>query len=153
MGEGGGRSRRVRGMTRHRISPRQRGQARRLRRDSTDAESMLWRLLRSRRLAHVKFRRQVPIGAWIVDFVIFEHKIVVEADGGQHGDERDARRDEDLALRGFHVLRYWNNDILGNPTGVLEHLLSVLADPPHPAASGRHPLPQGERGSPSKFRN
>src|SRR5215210_5103212 len=131
-------------MTRHRISPQHRGQARRLWRDSTDAESVLWRLLRSRRLAHVKFRRQVPIGPWIVNFVSFEHKIVVEADGGQHGGERDTKRDEDLALRGFHVLRYWNNDILGNPTGVLEHLLSVLAESPQTkrisAAPARHPL-------------
>jgi very-short-patch-repair endonuclease len=135
-----------------RVSPQHRGQARRLRRDSTDAESVLWRLLRSRRLAHVKFRRQVPIGPWIVDFVSFEQKIVVEADGGQHGSERDARRDDDLTSRGFHVLRDWNNDILSNSTGVLEHLLSCLADPPHPAASGRHPLPQGERGRPSKIK-
>jgi hypothetical protein len=58
----------------------------------------------------------------------------------------------ELILRGFHVLRYWNNDILSNSTGVLEHLLSVLAAPPHPAASGRHPLPQGERGRPSKIK-
>src|SRR5215210_882880 len=129
---------------RQRVPKRQRAFARTLRANATNVEIKFWRLLRSRRLAHVKFRRQVPIGAWIVDFVSFEHRIVVEADGGQHGGERDARRDEDLALRGFHVLRYWNNDILGNPTGVLEHLLSVLAESPQTkrisAAPARHPL-------------
>src|SRR5215210_1497658 len=115
---------------RQRVPKRQRAFARTLRANATNVEIKFWRLLRSRRLAHVKFRRQVPIGAWIVDFVSFEHKVIVEADGGQHGGERDAQRDTDLTLRGFHVLHYWNNDILNNSSGILEHILSVLANSP-----------------------
>ena len=91
MGEGGStaqRSRRVRGM-RQRIPKQKRTFARTLRANATEAETKLWRLLRSRRLASLKFRRQVPIGPWIVDFVSFEYHLVVEADGSQHAESED----------------------------------------------------------------
>src|SRR5216683_2987115 len=98
---------------RQRVSAQKRAFARSLRAKATDAEIVLWRLLRSRRLAGMKFRRQVSIGPWIVDFVSFEQRLIVEAEGSQHaGSEDDRRRDDDLSERGFRVLRFWNNDIL-----------------------------------------
>jgi very-short-patch-repair endonuclease len=94
----------------------------------TDAEKKLWRLLRSRQLESHKFRRQVPIGNFIADFVCHEKKIIVEVDGGQHADNvRDGARDQWLAKAGYRVLRYWNNDLLKNPNGVLEAILSELS--------------------------
>ena len=95
----------------------------------TDAEKKLWRLLRSRQLESHKFRRQVPIGKFIADFVCLEKKkIIVEVDGGQHADNaKDAARDQWFADAGYRVLRYWNNDVLKNPNGVLEVILSELS--------------------------
>ena len=114
-------------MLKRRVTDKQLSNARELRRDMTEAESKLWRLLRSRRLAHVKFRRQVPLGPWIADFVTFEHKVIVEADGSQHAEsERDKARDLDLAARGFRILRFWNNDILARPEAVLEQILDAI---------------------------
>lgn len=133
-------------MPKSRVSGLQRTRARRLRRDQTDAETTLWRLLRARQLAHAKFRRQVPLGPWIVDFVSFAHRLIVEADGGQHADSvRDQRRDADLAARGFHVLRFWNNDILGNPDGVTETIAATLARAAPSPGSLRSP-PSPTRG-------
>ena len=87
----------------------------------------MWFLLRDRRLAEHKLRRQVPIGPWIADFVCTQARLVVEIDGGQHADsQRDTARDHDLESRGYRVVRYWNNDVLGNTEGVLSHLLGVL---------------------------
>ncbi|RAU19959.1 DNA methyltransferase [Paramagnetospirillum kuznetsovii] len=108
-------------------------QARSLRRKATEAEKALWRLLRDRRLAGVKVRRQQPLGHYIVDFAIMSHRIIVEADGGQHAESpSDADRDAWLIEDGFRVLRLWNNDILGNPEGVLLTILAELASrPPH----------------------
>lgn len=92
---------------------------------ATDAEKKLWRLLRSRQLDAVKFRRQAPIGAYIVDFVCHEKRLVVEVDGGQHADSaKDLERDQWLKNAGYRVLRYWNNDVLKNPGGVLESILA-----------------------------
>ena len=103
--------------------------ARRMRRESTDAEKKLWRLLRDRRLAGAKFRRQVPIGPYIVDFICHRHKVIVEADGGQHADSaRDRIREQRLTNEGFTVIRYNNYDILKNPEGVL---LDLYAKLPH----------------------
>jgi len=114
-------------MLKRRLTDKQLSNARQLRRDMTETERKLWFLLRSRRLAHVKFRRQVPLGPWIADFVTFEHKLIVEADGSQHAEsERDKARDADLATRGFRVLRFWNNDILARPEAVLEQILDAL---------------------------
>jgi very-short-patch-repair endonuclease len=122
--------------------------AKTLRANATDAEIKLWRLLRSRRLASMKFRRQVPIGPWIVDFVSFEQHLIVEADGSQHAEsEDDTRRDHDLSERGFRVLRFWNNDILMRSESVMEMIIDFVARSPSPgcAPGGAHP-PSPTRG-------
>jgi very-short-patch-repair endonuclease len=108
--------------------------ARRLRRDPTDAERKLRRQLRARSLADHKFVRQEPIGPYVVDFVCRERQLVIEVDGGQHAEsQRDAVRDRWLGEHGYRVLRFWNNDVLGNMDGVLETIALALADsPPHP---------------------
>ena len=96
--------------------------ARTLRKHSTDAERALWRLLRSRRLQGFKFRRQVPMGDYIVDFVCFEAMLVVEVDGGHHLEQSssDDERTRWLESEGFRVLRFWNNQVLKEPGAVLE---------------------------------
>jgi len=108
--------------------------AKQLRSNSTDVERVLWRLLRAHRLADFKFRRQVPIGPYIADFVCFEHRLVVELDGGQHADalEQDAGRDAWLGDQGFRVLRFWNNEVLDNLDGVLTKILEELSPSPQP---------------------
>src|SRR4051812_15010431 len=128
-----------------RVTGHKRTFAKALRANATDAERKLWQLLRSRRLAHIKFRRQVPIGPWIADFVCFEHRLIIEADGSQHADSRhDRSRDAYLRSRGFRILRFWNNDILGNPKGVLEKILSEIEESPSPR--GLRPRPSPTRG-------
>jgi very-short-patch-repair endonuclease len=103
--------------------------ARKLRADMTDAERRLWSLLRDRRLQKYKFRRQRPVGPYIVDFVCMEHRLIIEADGGQHaGSEGDERRTAWLETRNWRVLRFWNNEILGNPRGVAEKIVEVLEE-------------------------
>jgi very-short-patch-repair endonuclease len=93
----------------------------------TDAERRLWFALRDRRLAGYKFRRQHPIGGFIVDFACTKHHLVVEADGGQHSEsESDARRTAKIEAMGWRVLRFWNNDILANNEGVILTLLREL---------------------------
>ena len=108
--------------------------ARRLRRDATNAELALWRRLRSRSLDSHKFVRQEPIGPYTVDFICREARLIIEVDGGQHADNRhDVVRDQWLASHNYRVLRFWNNDVLGNVAGVLETIAAALADgPPHP---------------------
>jgi 2-isopropylmalate synthase len=87
--------------------------SRALRRSMTVAEAKLWQILRSRRLQNLKFRRQVPIGVYIVDFVCLSAGLVVEADGSHHSESAyDARRDAYLQAQGYRVLRFWNADIL-----------------------------------------
>ena len=83
----------------------------------------------------------MPIDNFIVDFVCLRQRLIVEADGGQHGSERDARRDSYLEGEGFRVLRFWNNDILNNEEGVIETILASLARPSPQPLSRR-----GERG-------
>ncbi len=103
------------------------GVARALRQASTDAEIRLWAALRGRRLAAFKFRRQHPIGRFVVDFACTRHHLVIEADGGQHADrEADAERTKWLEGQGWRILRFWNNDILANTEGVLETILEAL---------------------------
>ncbi len=93
--------------------------ARAMRREPTVAEKRMWRLLRSHRLGGFKFRRQEQLGPYIVDFVCFERKLIVELDGSQHAKSRyDAQRDAWFASRGFTVVRFWNNEVLTNPAGV-----------------------------------
>ena len=104
--------------------------ARNLRRYQTDAEKRLWRYLRNRGLEGRKFRRQHPVGPYIVDFACLEKRLIIELDGGQHAlqSEKDAERTEYLESRGFRVLRFWNNQVLKETSAVLEVILSVLAE-------------------------
>jgi very-short-patch-repair endonuclease len=102
--------------------------ARRMRTEATDVERVLWRHLRAHRLAGRKFKRQQSIGPYIVDFVCFGSRLIVEVDGGQHlQSDRDARRDAWLRQQGFRVLRFWNNDVLHRTESVLEEISSKLA--------------------------
>jgi len=106
--------------------------ARRLRRDATTVERILWFALRER-LPEWKFRRQHPIGRRVVDFACPERKLAIELDGGQHAfrEEVDERRSDELAQHGYRVIRFWNNDVLDNLDGVLETILGALeSDPP-----------------------
>jgi very-short-patch-repair endonuclease len=94
--------------------------AKSLRKTSTDAERLLWKYLRTKQIESLKFRRQEPIGKYIVDFACYEKKVVVEVDGGQHAaSEKDVERDAWLESQGFRVLRFWNNEVLLNIEGVL----------------------------------
>ena len=100
---------------------------RRLRRQATDTEMRLWFALRDRRLGGFKFVRQEAIGSYIVDFVCREKKLIVEVDGGQHAENaRDRLRDRTLIAQGYHVLRFWNSDVLSNPDGVLSTIIAKL---------------------------
>jgi very-short-patch-repair endonuclease len=101
--------------------------ARALRRRMTEAEKMIRSKLRDRRLEGVKFKRQKPIACYIVDFVALDFKLIVEIDGGQHAESaEDAARTRVLEESGYHVVRFWNNDVLGNIDGVLEALVQEL---------------------------
>jgi len=96
-----------------------------MRREPTEAEAALWRILRNRRLSELKFRRQTPIEPYIVDFVCFEYRLIVEADGSQHAENpRDEKRDAFLASEGFIVLRFWNSDILRNSRMIEDTILA-----------------------------
>jgi very-short-patch-repair endonuclease len=87
----------------------------------TESEKRLWHLLRAHRFKGVGFRRQTPIGPFIVDFVSHQVSLIIEIDGGQHSEsKRDAHRDRWLRSKGYRVLRFWNNDVLKNRDGVLE---------------------------------
>jgi very-short-patch-repair endonuclease len=86
----------------------------------TDAEKCLWRHLRNRQIAGCKFYRQFPIPPYFPDFVCRDRHLIVELDGGQHADnQNDLRRTEFLELKGYKVIRFWNNDVLNNTEGVL----------------------------------
>jgi very-short-patch-repair endonuclease len=96
--------------------------ARILRRDRTEAEARLWKYLRNRQMDGAKFRFQSPVGPYVADFLCVEAKLIVELDGGQHGIEieQDALRTKALEAAGYHVIRFWNNDVSANTEGVLE---------------------------------
>jgi len=112
---------------RERQIERPKRRARQLRQASTDAERRLWAALRDRRLAGYKFRRQYPIGGFIVDFACTKYRLVIEADGGQHAsDPSDANRVARLENAGWRVLRFWNTDILTNIEGVVDTILRTL---------------------------
>ena len=114
--------------------------ARNMRAIPTDAEAILWRQLRAHRFAGFKFIRQQLLGNYIVDFVCFEAKVIIEVDGGQHNESgADMERDAWLESQGFLVLRFWNNDVLRNLDGVLARILEVVV--PSPSV----PPPQGGR--------
>jgi len=113
-----------------------------LRQNMTDPERLLWRHLRAHRLGEEKFRRQQPIGPYVADFVHFGARLIIEADGGQHNDSHaDARRDAWLMSQGFRVMRFWNNDILGNTEAVLNAVMAAVEEssPLPPAGKGSAP--------------
>jgi very-short-patch-repair endonuclease len=117
--------------------------ARTLRSQSSDAENVLWRHLRARRLMGYKFRRQTVIEPYIVDFVCLEARLIIEADGGQHSDQEayDARRTAWLEGMGYRVMRFWNHEVLGELQSVLEQIQVALIEVPSPQPS------PGGRGS------
>ncbi len=117
--------------------------AKSLRTNQTEAEQRLWYHLRAHRFMDLKFKRQKPMGHYIVDFVCEEHQLIVEIDGGQHQTEQatyDQHRDACLRSQGYTVLRFWNNDVMQNMEGVLEQIRCTLALSPTP-------LPQAGEGS------
>jgi very-short-patch-repair endonuclease len=118
--------------------------ARSLRRNSTDAERHLWRALREA-LPHAKFRRQVPVGPFFADFLSFRSKLIVEVDGGQHGDrsEQDAARTRFLEAQGYRVLRFWNNEVIENSAGVVYAIAESLSPSPSHAGAWAPPSPEG----------
>ncbi len=105
-----------------------RERARELRKHATDAETLLWRYLRGRRLNGHKFRRQVVVGAYIVDFVCVAQRLVIEVDGGQHADATayDERRTSACGDGGYRVARYWNHEVLNQTALVLDDILRHL---------------------------
>jgi very-short-patch-repair endonuclease len=118
--------------------------AKSLRAQQTDAEQQLWYHLRAHRFLDLKFKRQKPIGPFIVDFVCIEKMLVIELDGSQHQHVAtyDAERDKWLQAEGFTVLRFWNNEVMNQLEDVLEKIRLTL-EPPSPPA----PLPQAGEGS------
>ncbi len=119
-----------------------------LRRRETPAERLLWYRLRNRQMDGLKFKRQVPRGPYIVDFICDEAMLVVELDGSQHGEtiEADASRTDYLACLGYHVLRFWNVDVTKNTTGVLELVYATATERRKaPSSALRAPSPQGEK--------
>ena len=104
--------------------------AREMRSQMTDAEALLWRLLRNRRIAGAKFRRQHPVGRYILDYYCVEKKLAIELDGRQHSDaaDYDQRRDNWLDTQGIRVLRFWNNQMLAETVAVMEAIyFAVIA--------------------------
>lgn len=113
------------------LPTRDRDRARKLRGTMTDAERKLWFALRARRFDGFIFRRQVPIGPYVADFACHAARLIVEVDGGQHAAGHravvDAARSDWLAARGYRVIRFWNNDVLGNIDSVLTEIGRALA--------------------------
>jgi very-short-patch-repair endonuclease len=123
-----------------------RTQAKSLRKTPVLTERLLWKLLRNRKFAGIKFRRQVPIGRYVADFVCFERRLIVEADGPHHDPDHDIIRDKWLKGRGFQVLRFTNTEVQNNTYAVLDVILAALrwrGATPHPTAS---PPPSPARG-------
>jgi very-short-patch-repair endonuclease len=120
--------------------------ARRLRRNQTDAERILWFRLRDRRLDGWKFRRQMSLNGYIADFCCPDAKLIIELDGSQHSDrqEQDSQRTANLEASGYLVVRYSNADVMRNVEGVLEDLLRTI-DPQAFEPSHPNPLPKRER--------
>jgi len=109
--------------------------ARKLRRNRTEAELAVWARLRRKQLNGIRFRQQVPVGPYIVDFLCLSHRLIVEIDGGQHATQilKDDRRTRWLESQRFTVLRFWNNDVSGNLDGVIETISRwLLSNPPPP---------------------
>ena len=122
-----------------------------MRANPTEAEARLWSILRAKRLGPLKWRHQVVFDdRYIADFVCFEQRLIVEADGSQHAEgAADAARGRWFVEQGFQILRFWNNDILANSEGVADAILAILESPCAADAArplSPTPLPQGERG-------
>ncbi len=102
--------------------------ARRMRRQPTDAENLLWQRLKAKRLEGWKFRRQEPVAGYVADFLCYDARLVIEVDGGQHAADadRDEQRTMAIAAEGFRVVRFWNNEVLENIEGVLETIVGHL---------------------------
>ncbi len=101
-----------------------------LRSNQTEAEQRLWYHLRAQRFMGLKFKRQKPIGPYIADFVCIELRLLIEADGGQHGGDADAERDAWFHAHGYTVLRFWNHEILGQTEAVLERIRQAVTEFP-----------------------
>ncbi|MCC2609016.1 endonuclease domain-containing protein [Neorhizobium petrolearium] len=111
---------------RHEPPPINRRRARDMRMDSTRAENMLWQAIRDRKLEGFKFRRQVPLRSYILDFVCFEARLIIEVDGAQHAESKsDEVRDAFFQSQGFRVLRFWSDDVVKNLDGTV---LTILAE-------------------------
>jgi very-short-patch-repair endonuclease len=156
MGEGwgGGEGRRTSDakMKKHPIEGA-RDRARTLRRGMTVAENSLWRILRSRQIEGQRFRRQVPLGRYIVDFLCHQARLVIEVDGGQHEPSslQEAERSRFLKSQGYRVLRFWNHEILENPDGVHAMIVGHLRDHPHPTLLHRGGEPNSARLKSTRF--
>lgn len=138
----------------HRDFPkRQRQFVRQLRSNMTDAEHKLWHELRAHRFHGFGFRRQAPLGTYIVDFVCHRANLIIELDGGQHAQKNQIQQDREranwLELKGYKVLRFWNNDVLKNIDGVLAKIEAQLREssPSRSGASPRSDLPLKGGGS------
>ena len=118
--------------------------AKRLRSNQTEAEQRLWYHLRAHRFIGLKFKRQKPLGRYIVDFICHERRLIIEVDGGQHAEQTDYEHERDTWLRerGYRVLRFWNHDIMRQLDGVLEQIRLAVVLPSPPA-----PLPRAGEGS------
>ena len=140
LGEGSG----VRELPKLPLPPELLQRRRELRRNATDAEQLLWGLLRGCQLGRAKFRRQHPLGRFVLDFYCHEALLAVELDGGGHAEPGQARYDTDrtqaLQAEGVRVLRFWNHEMLQDPEAVLEVILGTVTAAPSPPA----PLPEGE---------
>ena len=146
-------------MPRTRLPTHRRDLARRLRREMTDPERLLWGQLRAHRQAGLAFRRQAPLGPYVLDFVCHAARLVVELDGGGHSwvaqSRSDAARDCWLAERGYRVLRFWNDEIVRNLVGVVETILAAAADRATVVGTRGAPpsLPSPARGEGSRARS
>ena len=126
--------------------------ARLLRKNGTTAENRLWYVLRNRNLGGLKFVRQLPIGPYFADFACREIALIIELDGGQHNARAaDERRTAFLCRQGYSVLRFWNNEVLGNRDGVIASISNLIAGGPPPglrfAPATLSPTGRGTRGA------
>lgn len=115
--------------------------AKHLRTNQTEAEKIFWSIVRAKRFHDLKFKRQIQMNGFIVDFVCFQLNLVVEIDGGQHTAEADLKKTTSLESAGFLVKRYWNEEILNNPEGVYSDLENLIFSIHTPLPN---PLPRGE---------